>query len=514
MAAGFVVRKNQYYDSVFLMGVNKRLSLLPGVQQTAVLMGTDNNKQLLAEIGVQGGAVAAALPSDLIVAVIADTEQAVEAVLGSLDTALVAVEGTARKSTLRSFEDGMRASPSANLAVFTIPGEYVYREARKALEAGVNVFIFSSNVPLAQELELKQLASARHLLVMGPDCGTSIVRGVGIGFANAVRQGRIGAIGPSGTGLQEFTTQVHHAGHGISHAIGTGSHDLSDPIGGLTTFAALEALEKDPQTDVIAIIAKPPGPITHRRLADRLSTCSKPTVACFLGIAEGKAVAQGARRPARTIDDAVRLAVDRSGGPEPTMGKALSAQERERAAEARSRLSARQKYVRGVFAGGTFCYQAQQILQDRGLQVHSNAPLNPKLKLVDSDISRGHSLVDMGDDEYTRGRPHPMIDASLRKQRILAEGRNPETAVLLLDFILGQNASEDPVGDLMDPILEAQRSLQSLGGHLPIVASICGTEGDPQDLQLQRSLLEDAGAIVFQSSARAALFCGELLKPE
>lgn len=196
------------------------------------------------------------------------------------------------------------------------------------------------------------------------------------------------------------------------------------------------------------------------------------------------------------------------------MGTALSAEERERAAEARSRLSARQKYVRGVFAGGTFCYQAQQILQDRGLSIYSNAPLNPEHKLADSDASRGHSLVDMGDDAYTRGRPHPMIDATLRVQRILAEGRDPETAVLLLDFILGQNASEDPVGDLMDPILEAQRSLERLGGHLPIVASICGTEEDPQDLRLQRSLLEDAGAVVFQSSARAALFCGELLKPE
>ena len=514
MAAGFLVRKNQYYDSVFLMGVNKRLSQMPGVQQTAVLMGTENNKQLLAEIGVKGDQVEAALPSDLIVAVIADTEQAVEAVLGSLDGALVAVEGATRKSTLRSFEEGIHASPSANLAVFTIPGEYVYREARKALVAGLNVFIFSSNVPLTQELELKQLASAKHLLVMGPDCGTSIVRGVGLGFANAVRRGRIGAIGPSGSGLQEFTAQVHHAGQGISHAIGTGSHDLSDPIGGLTTFAALEALEKDPQTDVIAIIAKPPGPNTLRRLAERLSTCSKPMVACFLGTPEGEVVSQGAQRSARTIDDAVQLAVDRLGGPRPRMATTLSAQERHLAAEARREWSTQQKFVRGVFAGGTFCYQAQQILQDRGLQVHSNAPLSPGRRLADSNSSLEHTLVDMGDETYTLGRPHPMIDPTMRKQRILAEGRNPEGAVLLLDFILGQNASEDPVGDLMDPILEARRSVQAHGGNLTVVASICGTEADPQDLEIQRRLLEDARAIVFQSSARAAMFCGELLKPD
>ena len=514
MAAGFVIRKNQYYDSVFLMGVNKRLSQVHGVKQTAVLMATENNKQLLDDIGFHNDQIAAAQPSDLVVAVVAETQQVVDAALGELDHALLAVESGTPRSSLRTLEDAFLAAPSANLAVFTIPGEYVHREARKALEAGLNVFIFSSNVPVAEELELKQLAAAKHLLVMGPDCGTSILGGVGIGFANGVRKGRIAAIGTSGTGLQEFTTLVHQSGHGISHAIGTGSHDLSDQIGGITTFAALEALERDPLTDVVAIIAKPPGANTLNRLNQRLSAYSKPIVACLLGLPADEAVSSGRRWAARTIDAAARLAVECLNGRGADAPTRLSDQERELAAQARRRWSATQEYMRGVFAGGTFCYQAQQILQERGLLIHSNTPLGPGLRLVDPNASVGHTLVDMGDDAYTMGRPHPMIDATMRKQRIVAEGRDPKVAVLLVDFILGYNASKDPVGDLVDPILQARQITQERGGELTVVASICGTDADPQDLNLQRRLLEDFGAIVLPSSARAALFCAELLAPE
>ncbi len=514
MPAGFVVRKNQYYDSVFLMGVNKRLSRMSGIKQTAALMGTEQNKSLLADIGIQGGPIQAAQPSDLIVAAIGDTQQAVDAVLEKLDEVLLATEGEPRTSTLRTLEDGLRLAPAANLAVLTIPGEYVYREARTALEAGLNVFIFSSNMPIAQELELKQMASGKNLLVMGPDCGTSILHGVGIGFANAVRRGGIGAIGPSGTGLQEFTTLVHHAGHGVSHAIGTGSRDLSDPIGGLTTFAALEALERDPQTEVIALITKPPGPETYGRLHQRLSAVGKPVVTCFLGAPAVAPAAPDGPPAARTIDDAVRLAIRRLGGRQ-DQGETPPPDDRRRLATAiREHWSPSQKYVRGVFAGGTFCYQAQQIFLDRDLAIHSNVPLDRGRKLTDPNASVGHTLVDMGDEAYTLGRPHPMIDATLRNQRILAEGQDPEIAVLLLDFILGYNASEDPAGDLLDAIGQARESVQRHGGNLAVVASICGTDSDPQDLALQRKLLEDSGAIVFPSGAGAAQFCAQLVSPD
>lgn len=512
MASGFVIRKNQYYDSVFLMTVNKRLSDFPGVQQTAVLMGSEKNKTLLADIGIRDAQIDAAQPNDLIVAVVAETAEIVQATLGRLDEALNAVAETSEPSALHSFEDGLAQKPNANLAVLSIPGEHAAREARKALAAGLHVFIFSSNVSIDDEVALKQLAAQQGLLVMGPDCGTSLINGVGIGFANVVRRGSIGAIGASGTGLQEFTSQVHNAGFGISHAIGTGSHDLSERVGGLTTLAALDALEADPSTQVIAFISKPPNSRTLERLMERIKACKKPVIGCFLGaIVDPKGVGP-IFQSARTIDDAVRLAITKAGGAAPALSHLLSAEEQERVSTERAYWSREQKYIRGLFAGGTFCYQSQQIFKDAGIPVYSNAPLDPKYALAKPDQSREHSLIDMGDEYYTLGRPHPMIDGTARRQRILTEGRDPQVAVLLLDFILGYNAAEDPVGELMDAIAEAKRAAKERGQHLTIAASICGTQDDPQDMNLQTQMLREAGVIVFRSNAKAAAFCCALLK--
>jgi succinyl-CoA synthetase alpha subunit len=515
MAAGFVVRKNRYFDSVFLMGVNKRLSQLVGVRQTAVLMGSENNKRLLADIGIGGAEIEAAQPSDLIVAVIADSPEIVEQVLDhGLEAALIALEASAPASKLHTLAEGLQALPAANLAVLTIPGEHVYREASKALESNLNLFIFSSNVRLEEELQLKELAQERGLLVMGPDCGTSILNGVGLGFANAVRRGAVGAIGPSGTGLQEFTCQIHHSGLGISHALGTGSRDLSAEIGGITTFAALEALEADPTTQVIAIIAKPPGRGMAEGLVARLEKCSKPVVACLLGTSLDLAGSAGEVYWARTIDAAVQRVVDLSGGsPAPSGGPAAS-DERAPARNLRSARMPGQQFLRGVFAGGTFCYQSQQILRDAGVTTFSNAPLDEEHRLADPLHSREHTLVDMGDEVFTLGRPHPMIDSSLRAQRVLAEFSDPSVAVLLVDFILGYNAAMDPVGEILEAVLEGRQRRPREVGDIAVVASMCGTEDDPQDLALQSRMLREAGLHVFSSNARAASFCCELLKPD
>ena len=510
MASGFVIRKNQYFDSVFLMGVNRRLSESPGVQQTAVLMGSDRNKELLSDIGVHDVQIDSAQPNDLIVAVVAQTPEIVKAVLGRIDEALNAVIETSPVSNLHTFEDGFAHKPNANLVVISVPGEYAAHEARKALNAGLNVFVFSDNVSMDDELALKQLAMQKGLLVMGPDCGTSLIGGVGIGFANAVRKGSIGVIGAAGTGLQEFTSQVHNAGFGISHAIGTGSHDLSDKIGGLTTFAALEALETDPQTQVIAVISKPPGAKTLVKLIERMKICKKPVVSCLLG-ADVKDVQKNNNVSiARTIDNAVQFATAKVGGKTTSPQTQLSPDEL--VSREKTRWSPEQKYLRGLFAGGTFCYQSQQIFLDAGIPVNSNAPLNPKYKLADSNRSLEHTVVDMGADEYTVGKPHPMIDGTQRKLRILAESRDPQVAIFLLDFILGYNASMDPVGELLDAIVQAKRNAQKRSGYLAVVASLCGTDGDPQDLNLQTRMLRETGVIVFQSNARAAVFCRELLK--
>jgi succinyl-CoA synthetase alpha subunit len=512
MPSGFVIRKNQYYDSVFLMGVNKRLSEVKGVQQTAVLMGSEKNKGLLFDIGIKDPQIDAAQPNDLIVAVIAETVTIVDDVLERLDEWLQASLEGAPISDLHTFEDGLARKPAANLAVISIPGEYAGREARKALQVGLNVFVFSSNVSIEEELELKQFAAQQGLLVMGPDCGTSLIGGAGIGFANAVRKGPIGVIGAAGTGLQEFTSQVHNAGLGISHAIGTGSHDLSDKIGGLTAFAALDALEADPQTKVIAMISKPPGARTLARLIERVGTCRKPVIGCFLGMPiEPSSTSENFQR-ARTIDEAVHLAIARMGGKPATAQGLFSPEEMDLMAREKASWLPEQRYLRGMFAGGSFCYQSQQIFRDADIAIHSNTPLDEKYKLANPDHSLEHTLVDMGDDHYTLGRPHPMIDGTMRRQRIRAESRDPQVAILLLDFILGYNASMDPVGELLDAILEARRAASQRGGALTVVASICGTEGDPQELGLQSKMLQEAGVIVFRSNAKAASFCCELLK--
>jgi FdrA protein len=509
MASGFVIRRNQYYDSVFLMGVNKRLSEARGVQQTAVLMGSETNRRLLSDIGLRDAQIDAAQPNDLIVAVIAGTPDDVREALGRLDEWLQAGQENTPASGCRTLEDGLAQRSDANLAVISLPGEYAAREARKALEAGLSVFLFSSNVSMDDELALKQFASQQGLVVMGPDCGTSLIGGVGIGFANAVRKGPIGAVGASGTGLQEFTSQVHNAGFGISHAIGTGSHDLSDRIGGLTTFAALEA---DPQTEVVALISKLPATRTLKKVRERLTTYKKPVIGCFLGTRFKQEGTSAVYQAARTIDEAVQRALMAVGGQTPLLAQdSYGLDVVDWLARERRAWAPEQQYLRGLFAGGTFCYQTQQILRDASIAVNSNAPLDQRHKLAHPDRSWQHTALDMGDDYYTLGRPHPMIDGTLRRKRILSEGRDPQAAILLLDFVLGYNASKDPVGEVLDAIVEARQTAQKRSGHLTVVASICGTEDDPQDLNLQARMLREAGVCVFQSNARAAAFCSELL---
>ena len=509
MAFGFIVRKNQYFDSLFLMGVNKRLLDREGVSQSAVLMGSDANKALLADIGFDPAAFHEAGPNDLIVAVVGDDQAVLDETLAGFDGILNANSASQPRSSLHTLQDGLQEKPNASLAVISLPGEYAGREARKALDAGLHVFLFSDNVTIEEEIELKQVAAGKGLLVMGPDCGTSILGGKGIGFANVVRSGRIGAIGPSGTGLQEFTTQVHNAGQGISHAIGTGSHDLSDEVGGLTTFLALDALEADPGTEAIVVISKPPGPKTLEKLTIRFKSCRKPVVTCFLGIDPSRLEKDACFFPASSIDSAVDASL-RIFGNQLTSLNGHDWEEIRRKENAKR--SKEQRFIRGLFAGGTFCYQSQQIMRQAGLQVFSNAPLDKHFALEHPEKSREHSLVDMGDDFYTRGKPHPMIDGTWRRQRILAEARDPAVAVILLDFILGFNASLDPVGDLLEAIIESKRIVSERGGHLSVVASICGTDGDPQDKALQSRMLEDAGVILFPSNAKAASFCAELVK--
>lgn len=495
MRVATLVRKGQYYDSVFLMRVANKMAGEPGVTQVAAVMGTDANKDLLREAGFEAPDASAAGPNDLVVGVQAERDETIAGVLARLDEWLRPDRPQAQGHVPRRLAEALEVLPDADLAVISVPGQYAAREARQAIERGLSVFLFSDNVPVEQEIELKSLASERGVIVMGPDCGTAIIAGVGVGFANVVRRGPIGVAGASGTGIQEVTTLIHRAGSGVSHAIGTGSHDPSDEVGGVSTFAAIDALEADGATQVVVLVSKPPGRAMLARLEERVSRAKKPVVACFLGV---DVEARGGRwSSAGTLDEAADAALRIVGV------------ERQRSREAapdpaslRSRLSRGQRNVRGLFAGGSFCFQAQHIFRRAGIAVRSNAPIDPAQRL--DGAPGGHIFLDLGGDEFTRGRPHPMIDARLRRERIVAEGNDPSTAVLLLDVLLGYGAAPDPGGDLVEAIVRAREGARSRGGDVVVVASVTGTDGDPQGLERQTAALRSAGAIVCASSAEAA----------
>ncbi len=504
MVSGYIIRKNEYYDSVFLMRVAKTLSLRKGVVQAAALMGTEKNKGLLREIGVLSPEAAAAAPQDLVIAVQAESPEILDEILRNADFWLQPVMESGNRLSVRTLEEARHRQPHSNLAVISVPGEYAAREARKALELGLSVFLFSDHVAIEEEVSLKKLAREKGLIVMGPDCGTALIGGVGIGFANRVRQGPIGVIGASGTGIQEFTSLVHRAGSGISHALGTGSRDFSDAVGGLSFLSALEALEEDPETRILVILSKPPGKSALAALAPRISGCRKPVITCFLGSRESLWPVGAPHQEARTLDEAAFFAVQAVTGTPPSLLAADSRLLEDLVQGERTGKSPSQKFIRGLFAGGTFCYQTQQIFREQALEVYSNAPLPGNPELPDPLLSRRHTLVDMGADEFTSGRPHPMIDSRLRSERILKEGEDPQAAVLLLDIILGFNSSSDPAGDLVPAILTAKEKASRRGGSLSVIASVCGTEEDPQDLKRQVRLLEETGALVLLSSAQAA----------
>jgi FdrA protein len=506
MSLGIAIRKNEYYDSVFLMGINNRIMKVTGVLQAAVLMGSDANKEVLKGLGFIDIKVDEASANDLVVGVMGDYQAVVDSILDNLGTWLTEVKVPRTGSEFHSLREALDKNPNANLVSISVPGEFAANEARKSLESGLNVFLFSDNVSIEDERSLKQYAKTKNLLVMGPDCGTSIIGGIGLGFSNAVRQGSIGIIAAAGTGLQEFTCMVHNAGFGISHAIGTGGRDLSDAIGGLTTLSALDVLAQDKNTQVIVILSKPPGKNILTKLVKRFESIDKPIIGCFIGI-EGFIDGEGSLfKRANSVDEAVEIAIKHLGGSLPS-GKRHEWDEQ----ELTRKYSPEQKYLRGVFAGGTFCYQAQQILKNAGIKVYSNAPIETPFKLTHPDISLENSIVDMGDEYYMVGRPHPMLDGSQRALRIIREAHDPEVAIILLDFILGYNASMDPVGELIDAIQEAGKYAEKQGRHLEFVASVCGTKEDLQDLVMQIQMLKKSGVVVFESNATAVQYCARLL---
>ncbi|VFS56536.1 membrane protein FdrA [Kluyvera cryocrescens] len=398
--------------------------------------------------------------------------------------------------------------PESNLAVISVNGLFAAREARQALQNGLNVMLFSDNVTIEDELALKQLAHEKGLLMMGPDCGTAMINGAALCFGNAVRRGNIGIVGASGTGSQELSVRIHDFGGGISQLIGTGGRDLSEKIGGLMMLDAIGMLENDPQTEIIALVSKPPAPAVAQKVLARARACRKPVVVCFLGRAEPPADEQGLQF-ARGTKEAALKAVLLSGVNKASLD--LHPLNGALVRDVRALLTPQQKYIRGLFCGGTLCDETMFAVLEKHGDVYSNIQPDPAFRLTDINRSIKHTFLDFGDDDFTNGKPHPMIDPTNRISRLLQEARDPEVGVVVMDFVLGFGSHEDPVGSTIDAIKEAKAIAKADGRELVILGYVLGTDLDAPSLEQQRQMLSDAGVILASSSTNTGLLAREFI---
>jgi len=495
-------RLGAYADSVALMRVSADVRQVAGVEAALIAMATELNLDMLAAMGFPPPPDAG--PNHLLIAVRVGDDAALTGALAAVDTALSHRAGTGQltgeRQRARTTAAAVRAS-GPGLALISVPGRYAFAEAMDALGADCDVMIFSDNVPVEQEIILKDIAAQRDLLVMGPDCGTAIVGGIGLGFSHTIAAGPVGVVAASGTGAQQVLCLLDHAGAGISAALGVGGRDLSAAVGGRSARAALAALDADPGTELIILVSKPPDAQVAERLRELAAHLATPVQ--FALIAPGEPDLTAATE---TALHALGLAVPAwPHWPGPAAGGNL-----------RGGGTARAGTLRGLFAGGTLCDEAMVIASERLGPIWSNIPLRPDWRLaprapvpgtaVLGRTMTGHAMIDFGDDELTLGRAHPMIDQSLRLERLAAEAADPAVAAVLLDVVLGHGAHPDPAAELGPAIATARAS------GVAVVVSLIGAVSDPQGLALQAAALQVAGADVFASNAAAARFACDLIE--
>ncbi|ALR78686.1 acyl-CoA synthetase FdrA [[Enterobacter] lignolyticus] len=513
MSTRIVIKKNTYFDSVSLMSVSTKANQLDGVEQAFVAMATEMNKGVLKNLGLMTDELEQAASGDLMIVIKGASDDANTATLEAIEALFVRKDsaGSRHESRYATLSSAHTHIPESNLAVISVNGAFAAREARQALENDLNVMLFSDNVSLEDELALKQLAHQKGLLMMGPDCGTAIINGAGLCFANEVRRGSIGIIGASGTGSQELSVRIHEFGGGISQLIGTGGRDLSEKIGGIMMLDALQMLEEDEQTEVIALISKPPAPAVARKVLERAKSCRKPVVVCFLGRGEPQADEEGLQF-ARGTKEAALKAVLLTGVKKESLD--LHPLNWPLIEEVRALLKPEQKYIRALFCGGTLCDEAMFAALEKYPNVYSNIQPNQEYRLKDVNVSIAHTFLDFGDDDFTNGKPHPMIDPTNRISRLLQEARDPEVGVIVMDFVLGYGSHEDPVGVMLDAIKEAKAIAARDGRHLVILGYVLGTDLDTPSLGQQCQMLTDAGVIWASSSTNTGLLAREFVCKE
>lgn len=488
------VRPGAYFDSVVLMRLQRSLLTLPGVEDAGVVMATPANLELLADSKLLDGEGKAAKPEDLLIVVRASSEHEAAGALGKVDELLKQrSSGAASSFRPRSLAAAVKNLPAAEWVLISVPGRYAAKVADEALDLGRHVFLYSDNVSVEDEIKLKQKALAKKLLVMGPDCGTAIVNGIGLGFANRVRRGSIGLVAASGTGLQAVTTGIHNLGGGVSQALGTGGRDLKSEVGALCMLQGLRYLAADPDTNVIVLISKPPDTQVATRLIAAAHQCGKPVVVNFIGFAP-PAAQIGDLHFASGLDHAAQLAVDLAESKPGTTAK---------------RMDASRGFVRGLFSGGTLAYEVLNGLKLFLSPLYSNVPIRSEQVLDNPLNSKAHTILDLGEDDFTVGRLHPMMDNDLRLRRMKQEADDPEVGLILLDVVLGEGSHPNPASELA-PAIAAHRKARK---DLEFVSLVVGTDEDPQGFDDQVKQLTDAGAIVFRNVAQTVDHIANRLTP-
>lgn len=505
------LKRNTYIDSVTLMTISSQANNLAGVKQAMIGMGTDMNKEVILNVNLMVPVLEGATTSDLMVVVETDKDIESEKVKGWIEDLF-----NKKDIVSENKETVYSTIPSAineeeNIAVISVNGMYAAREARIALENGLHVMLFSDNVKIEDEILLKKMAHENELLMMGPDCGTAIINNVGLCFANTVRKGNIGIVAASGTGSQEMSVRIHEFGYGISQLIGTGGRDLSKEVGGIMMIDGIRALEKDSATEVIVLVSKPPAAEVESIILDEVNRCTKPVIVWFLGGNEERIGSSKAIYAKRSKEAAI-LAVLQAGAQEEELDThPLNIPLIE---EVQKKLKSEQCYIRGLFCGGTLCDEAMLATMEYYDNVYSNIHPDKDFRIGATDKSRAHTFIDFGSDEFTAGKPHPMIDPSTRIQRFMEEAADPEVGVILLDFVLGYGAHENPVG-IMAPYIKKAKSLaQEEGRHLEIIGYVLGTELDDQDIYMQNQILDDLGVTLSSSSQNLGLLARGFVKKD
>lgn len=473
---------------------------MSGVTNALIGMGTDYNLESLKRINITVQELNTATTQDLIICVSAENENIAVQAMEKAEHLLSDKKGQLSRTDeyLPATQAGaQKILPDANIVLISVPGQYATREVKIALESGKHVMLFSDNVSIEDELELKKMAVEKGLLMMGPDCGTSIINGVALAFANAVRRGNIGIAAASGTGLQEVSSIIHKLGCGVSQAIGLGGRDLSDKIQGRMMIQAVHALNEDPDTKVIAIVSKPPADSTFVKLMEAFKSVKKPLVIYFVG-ADVQVIEKHGFIGALDLEDTAIKACSVSTGK--TFSSLITDNE---ITELSRSVKLEAPYIRGLYSGGTLCDESQRLLLSDLKEIFSNTPVKGCKKLNSIYTSEKHTMLDLGDDDFTRGKAHPMIDPTARVERILSESKDDSVGMILLDVVLGYGSHPDMAGELAKAIHQAKKISKK---NVVYLATICGTDEDFQNYRRQKETLVSEGVLVFPSNVSMVKF--------